>query len=477
MSQVIVIRWEPGTLRAMVVCVQSARAELLGEFSVAWDPTDNDANNNTGRQLAEALAPFTPSRSTVVVAVAREILDWQHLTLPPCPDEDLPDLVRLQADYSPMNPDDPTGLDYLPLVGDTETPYCVWAISLDPTQLVKLQRVLGAAELCLGCLVPLVLGWPAWARHTVADEKQSATINVAAEEGESAIWATLERRLVLFRQLYLPQTENTARTATIAGELRRTLLTFAQEQPAAETVRLQLVGADSTRLNQQASELSKQLGQSVRPLSAASSDENCQASLPALGLALDEAAGIAPLVDLAHPRRRSAPRTSRRTYALAAVAALALVTLIGLQGYQELHAPLEAAATAQAEIDLLEKFSDLNRKREQQASAIRDWLANSVNLLAELRTLSTHVRPEPLAAEPFPVEDDVVLAKVELQSKQFVIDALAKENSDVQPVEYRLRDGVHRVRRGKTQRSEVLPGYPLSFQAIVDVDPEEGTEP
>ena len=87
------------------------------------------------------------------------------------------------------------------------------------------------------------------------------------------------------------------------------------------------------------------------------------------------------------------------------------------------------------------------------------------------------MRPEPLDSEEFLVDDDIVLAKVVLQNKQFVIDALTKENSDVGPVEIRLRDGVHRVRRGKTERSDALADYPWFFQSIVDVTPEEETGP
>jgi hypothetical protein len=75
----------------------------------------------------------------------------------------------------------------------------------------------------------------------------------------------------------------------------------------------------------------------------------------------------------------------------------------------------------------------------------------------------------------------VVIGKVVLQNRQFTIDAMAKENRVVQPLEYRLRDGIHRVQRGKTERSEAVPGYPLAFQSIVEVTDaapaEEATEP
>ena len=486
MSRVIVIRWGPHALRGVVVRAQSGRAEVLAVVTVPWDAdadggTDGGADAGAGRKLAEGLAPFSPGRATVIVAVAREYLNWQHLSLPPCPVEDLPDLVRLQADHNHSASDDLAGLDFLPLSGDTETPHLVWAISISPAQLTRLRRVMRAAELKIDRLVPLTLGWHAWTKHSVAASKQRATIFVAPQGKEPTIWATLGKRVVLFRQVHLPHDDATAHSTAVTGETRRTLLAFAQEHPEAGEVSLQLVGESGEDLARLADELSAKLGHKVEAIPAKKSatmpqDSDEQVSLPLLGLALDEAAGQAPLVDLLHPRRRPAPRTGRRTYALAAAAAVSLVALIGWQGYANLQAPLDAAAVAQAQIDLLEESSDSNRDKEQQAASIREWLDNSVNLLSELRTLSNHVRPEPLDSEEFPVDDDIVLAKVVLLNKQFVIDALAKENSDVQPVEYRLRDGVHRVRRGKTEQSDALPDYPWSFQSIVDVMPKEETQ-
>ena len=483
MSRVIVIRWEPGSLRAVVVRAHSARAEVLGVVTVPWNGADSGTDGEAGQKLAEGLAPFSPSRATVVVAVGRAGLHWQHLSLPPCPDEDLPDLVRLQADHNHSASEDLTGLDYLPLAGDTETPHRVWAISLEAAQLSKLHRVMRAAELKIDRLVPLALGWHAWTKHSAAASKQRASIFAAAQGNEPTIWATVGERVVMFRQVHLPHDDAVALTSALAGELRRTLLTFDQEQPEAGPTSIQLISGYGQDLARLADELSTKLGHKVELFSAKTSiilpsqTDDEPVSFPTLGLALDEAGGQSPLVDLLHPRRRPAPHTSRRTYTLAAAAVVSLLALVGWQGYTNLQTPLDAAALAQAEIDLLEESSDSNRDKEQRAASIRGWLTNSVNLLSELQTLSNHVRPKPLDAEEFPVDDDIVLAKVVLQNRQFVIDALAKENSDVQPVEYRLRDGVHRVRRGKTERSEVLPGYPLSFQSIVDVGPEEANGP
>jgi hypothetical protein len=484
MSRVIVIHWEPGTLRATVVHPTSGRAEVEAVMEVPWDDGDDDA---VGRKLAEVLDRYSPSRARVVVSVSRQALAWQHLSLPPCPDEDLPDLVRLQSDYNHSSSGDLVGLDFLPLSGDAQMPHRVWAISLSQARLTKLHRMLRAAELKNECLVPLALGWAAWARHSAAAEKQKATIWVAPQGAEPTIWATVGGRVVLFRQVQLPRDDAAVLAAAVANELRRTLLAFSQEQPQAGDPRVQLVGDRWEVLAQLADELGTKLQRKVQAVKAETAvaglgqDGASEVSLPTLGLALDEAAGNAPLVDLLHPRRRPPPRTSRRTYALAATAAASLAALVGWQGYANLQAPLTAAETAQAEIQLLQRSSDAMREYEQRASSIRGWLANSVNLLDELGVLSNHVRPEPLNAESFPADDDVVVGKVVLQNRQFTIDALAKENRDVQPLENRLRDGVHRVQRGKTEPSDALPGYPLAFQSIVDVTDAaasgEATEP
>ena len=480
MSRVIVIECQRAALHAVIFRPHAGRVDVETVAGVPWDGEPA----TVGQQLGERLADFAPSHARVLVAVGRELLEWQNLSLPPCPEEDLPDVIRLQTDYHYSSAEDSTGLDYLPLTGGEETPHRVWAISLPQQQLNRLHQVLHGAGLRADRIVPLALGWPAWANRNVAGESQQAAIFVAPQGEEPSIWATVKGRVVMFRQLQLPQGNGQAFDAAVTGELRRTRLALSQEQPDAGEMTIQLLGDDPADLARLAEEISRKLQCRVEIVPQNTSvvlpDSADKVSLPAIGLALDEAAGNATRVDLLHPHRRPVKKTSRRTYALAAAAALSLAALVVWQGYRSLQAPINAAARMQAEIELLEESSEELREAEQAVAAIRDWLAGSVNLLDEIRIISTHVRPKPLTAESFPAGDDIVVSKVVLQNRQFEINALAKENTDMQPVEYRLRDGKHRVRRGKTEKSDELSAYPVSFQAIIDVSPddvEEETEP
>lgn len=465
MSRLIVIHWEATALRAAVLRPASNRVDVETVIPLSLEGDDQ----TLGERLAAALEKFTPARSPVIVAASRELLTWQHLSLPPCPEEDLPDMVRMQSDYSPIG-GELGGLDFLPLVGDAFTPRRVWAISVSVTQLTRLRRIFRAAEFAPKHLVPLCLGWPAWTRHVAQLDAERATVWIAPTSAEPTIWATAGQRMVLLRQLQLPTALDQLAPA-VARELRRTLLAFGQEQPQAGEPLVRLVGERGSVLGQLAVHLTSELRQQVEVVGAESTGSvtSGEVSLATLGLALAAANGEDPPTDLLHPHHRPAPRTSRRTYVLTAAAAASLALMIAWKGYSNLRAPLDAAAAAQAEITLLEEQSGPLREAEQRANAIRLWLNGSVNLLEEIELLSTHVRPQPLDAKDFPLDTDVVVGKVALQNRQFTIDALARENRVVQPLETRLRDGIHRVQRGKVEPSEALPGYPLAFQSIVDV--------
>lgn len=467
MNRAIVLHWKSDLLQALVLSGSGGNPELEEAFEL---PSDDNAAE-LGRRLAEKLAPFSPNRAKLVVAVGRELVRWQHLSLPPCPDEELPDLVRMQADYASNGGDELAGLDFLPLVGDEEVPHRVWTVALPPAQLARLRKLLSVAELEATHVVPAVLGWPeSTGSHRGGSE---GTIYTAPLGEEAAIWATVDHRVVVFRQLHLPGAETDQFQPALIGELRRTMLAFGQQHPDGSEPLIKVVGDGSPQADVLRDDLQQQLLREVEFVAPTTptSDSNTESriSSPSLGLGAAALSGTAPLVDLINPRRRPPPKTRRQTYYLAGAAALALVALLGFQGYRNLQVPVENAAEMQAEIDLRKENEEKFAKAERDAADIRTWEDNSVNLLEELRVITQQVRPKPLDAEDFPADDDVVIGKIVLRTRQYTITAFTKQNSDLQPVEYRLRDGIHRVRRGETERSDEVSGYPVKFESIVDV--------
>ena len=463
----ILIHWQQSFVRAFAVSGGSSRIDVEATVEISAE----ESATEIGRLLSENLVAHVANRGKVIVAVERGLLDWQHLSLPPCPHEDLPDLVRLQADYSFNGNDDSAGLDFLPLVGSTTESHRVWTVSLVHSQLVRIRKVLDIADLKAEHIVPVSLGWPALAANESASP--DGTIYLAPFGEEPTIWSQQEERLVLFRQLQLPAASSESFGKSVLGELRRTQLALSQQDADGGKPHVCLIGQASADMAQLREFLSEQLRTEVpltEPRIALPHREaGAELAAPLTGLANSVLSGDAPQVDLLNPRRRPAPKTRRETYYLATAAVVLLVLLVGLLGYRNLQAPLDRAAEMQAEIDLLKENTETLKQAEKEAAEIRTWLSKSVNLLDELRTISRHVRSEPLDAEDFPEDDDVVVGKIELSNRQYTVTAFTKQNSDLQPVEYRLRDGIHRVRRGETQRSDEVSGYPVKFESIVDV--------
>ena len=60
-----------------------------------------------------------------------------------------------------------------------------------------------------------------------------------------------------------------------------------------------------------------------------------------------------------------------------------------------------------------------------------------MNLLTEFEYLSQQLRPEPLDSEKLNAEEDFVISKLVVANRKLTIDASAKANSSLAPVERR----------------------------------------
>jgi len=485
MPQVIVLHWNKNTLRAVVAGRRVAHLEVDSVIDIPLEETDNA--ESIGQQLKKALAPYRPSRAKVVLAISRHLLTWQHLNLPPCPEGDLPDLVYMQAGFDTTRTGESIGFDFLPLSGNTQTSHRVLAISLQPEELTLLREICEAADLTPKRFVPLSLGWPAVARRATRGDEQPIGIFVAPFAQEATIWATIEGRIVLFRQMHLPSADDlTALSKTLTAELRRTLVAVSNQHPEQIGASAWIVGKGPDKVSELANSIDQHLEFDVQPMDFASdsallstkvsTEASTSDTLPLAGLALEEAAGNAPPVDLLHPRQRPAPRAGQRTYALAAAVLFALLCYGGWLGYTELHAPIEIADTAQAELTLLAESEETLQADEQFAATIHAWQGDSVNILTELQKLSGRIRPLPLDAEEFNVEQDVVLKKLDIAGTRLDIEAALRTYPAVADLETRLRAGKGRVQRETAEENEDPPNYPWLIRALVDFAGEADEE-
>ena len=466
MPQAVAIYWNQKSLDYTVA--KSGHVVAVGSVAAGSSASEQELGDRLASELSEQLS----GKTKAIVALPRGKVQWQHLSLPPCPADELPDLVQLQADRDASVTDDDLGFDFLPLAGDQQHPHQVIAVTISPSDIQQIQRVCQTANLSLESIVPLSVGLPA----ITASDANGSQVFVAPLAAETTIWAARGNKTCLLRQFpQAAEADIDTITKSISNQLRRTLLTLSQE---ADFSRPSISLVDSGTANTQllAEIIQQTLDQPVTVISSAaklpgldSSEYLAPQHTPLASLAMQAAGGNLPLVDVLNPRRRPEPAINYRTYALAATAAALLVLTLGWGAYSSLTTPLSQAAEDQAALDILNENLDDLAKYEQDASVIRKWLAESPNALNHLQHLSHCLRPAGFKDEDFSVNDDVMLTKFSLDKRQLVIDALARSSQAVQPFEARLRKAAYTPQRGKSSSSK-QQGYRWQFKTVLQID-------
>jgi hypothetical protein len=481
MSRVIVIQLSPQVLRAIVA---SGSGETLQVEAVVSVPVEASDLKTAELQLASALESHHPQKAKVLVAVPSASIKWQHLSLPPCPPEDLPALVKMQLEIETARDDEEVGYDFLSFAGDEQKPQRILAGILKVADLARVRNFYRLVGLKVDGIVPVAMGWPALAE--MIDQSDMGTrVCVALHEKEATISGVDDGESVLFRQLQLAEDWTGENLGTsLAAQLRRTLLSLSQEGIATETAKIVLLGEPISALERVAISLREQLSQPIELLMIPSevgipdSAKSQRAELlPLVGLAWQASQGKAPHIDFLHPKKPTPPQSNRRSLALAGVAGTLLAIIVGWQGYAMLNQPLWTAEALQAELDTIKKELEPLEAEERDARRISDWLDASPNLLTELAAIGQDWRPEPFESPEFSFETDGVLKRFELNNRQLSLTGNVTSIAAVQPLENRLRDNGHRVRRERSEPLKEGGQYPWQVQIVVDItDPAAAAE-
>ena len=481
MSRAIAIRFYETGARAVLVEDRSGRLTLVSEAEVAWDAEDDNAR---GRQLAGEIAAWKPSRTPVVAALARKDLKWQNFELPPAPEEDLADLVHLQSDRD-QAVGEVTALDFLPLQGNAEQSYRIWAVVASQKTISSLKAICSGANLTLASLAPLELGWPLLISAAQRSGERTAVsdpeLTAATTADKAIVWANHGDQLQLLRTAPLPAGSAEAAMTALSGELRRTALTLGSLGSNAPARWLLLCEASECN---KLEELAKQWPQEadVAEINQWLSPEETGPLLtaetaPLAGLAAELAAGRPLALDLLHPRERPRPQSRTRTLALAAVALVTAVGAVVWQGYRNLQAPLDAAVAATAETDELTPMIESLADDVEQRQRVANWLAASPNLMDAITTLSRRLRPLELENDAFVVDQDATVTRLTQADSSFTVATVIPNVDVAGAVENRLRDDRLQVSRQRLEKADAAPaGYEHRLVIQIQKLPESAVD-
>jgi Tfp pilus assembly PilM family ATPase/Tfp pilus assembly protein PilN len=494
MPRILAIDWDRNEVRAVLISAGATGSSVAGAWAASLSTADPAglSGKQIGGRLVAAVAGQISGKVTTLVGIGREHVQIKLLSLPPAPPEELPDLVRFQAEreLTALGPD--AALDFIPIAGDAQTQNQVLAFALNPAGMAEAREVCEALSLEIGRIEVRGCAATAFASRAsgIATTEVALIVNPLAEEADLAVQA--DDKVILLRTVRLPDPSQTeARQRALIGEIRRTIAAVRQQLTDRQVDKVIICGNEPSigRSSNLADEL-KVAVSLIDPLAQAPAGLSSKNVPPesigrfgaVLGMALSEVDRRAPIIDFANVRRRVELRRFSRVHILAAGVAAAAVLWFAAHLWQQISAPTRELAELQARIRDVESQAETYKDVTAQAAIVERWAATDVDWLDELEKIAKRVRPKPLTAKDFPVASDAVLTQLRIVRPSGVdaaggrlhLQGVAKNSAAVKDLEERLGDDKHRVipGLGKTDRS--TPGYDWSFGLEVRVPhPEE----
>jgi Tfp pilus assembly PilM family ATPase len=493
MSRLLALEWSETEARLVVGSLHGEEAVVEQAFSVplssaAGQPPSADAKTgaaaeataDVGRQIAAALAARGIRKIDTVVAIGRANIELRQLTLPPAPDDELPEMVRFQAlrEFNALQEDWP--LDFIPIDEDPAQPRNVLAAAIAADLVGQIQHTCQTASLKLRRLVLRPCGAASLFCRRQAEGLPRARLLVDLLADEADLTVVIERKVIFLRTARLagdPLTDAEARQAFF-GELRRTMAAVHNQLAGRRVEAIVLCGAgpQHATLCQQIDERLGTPTELFDPFSGLRLESGLEQALPEhpsrfaplLGILLDELTESAHSVDFLHPRRKAPPPSRKKQYLLGGLAAAVIAIVVG--GYVWIRA-------GQYDDEIAERVEDLKswdaraeraKKITKSVESIQKFIGADSVWLDEISWLSGKLPP----AEETMLTSFVALANADKKTAEMKLEGFAKTAATLKTMAQDVGDASHRLSSKETVDSKAQSGYSIRFNASVEVGAE-----
>ncbi len=480
MPRLVAFDWDAREVR--VVVATRSGSELLVQQAVraplpAEDPAQS-AESRLAEGLRAALEEAGLGRVRALAAAPRPCVDLRPISVPPTPDNDLPELVRNQLVREIATLSDEAVVDYVAWSEQEDEPRTVMAAALPDEQLSMIR---GACRLAGVRLDRLGLR-PYAASALVRDRKHWSpqhTLIVDAVGDEADLTVVAEDHVVFSRTARLPEPEpEEGALPPLLAEIRRTVVAVSNQPGGGKVESVVFCGAAAEmkpwvdKLEKFSGELSLR-GEVFDPFDAVPLRPALRRHLPSdrgrfaacLGLLWCQARQVPAGPNFLDPHQRREPFNVRKWLPVggAAVLAALLLGLVGLSWITlaELEDQISRLRQASRALD-----NSVERAKEKQSSAeiIGTWAGSEVLWLDELRDFSAR----------FPKRRDAVLSRLTLTrgaGDGGVVEfaGLVRDPSIVGKMERALRDEDHAVRSKRVQENVQQGSYSWEFESSVAV--------
>ncbi|MFH5806345.1 hypothetical protein [Alienimonas sp. DA493] len=429
----------------------------------------------TGEELKKALVKAKVTAKRTVVAVPRSRATIRRLDLPAVPDDDLPDLVRMQAATKSAAPLDQLAFDFLPLpVAATGDAGRAALLATVPAKLLK--EISTTAE--AAGLAPAAVGLaPVGAARLVASrDPGEGTTLIVSRDGEFVELTLLAvgpdgPRVTNSHSAHPVGQDEEEWERTLLSECSRVLISHA----AGIEDGLNAVWGLGEESHRWAPRLAERLGGSPRAVEGwddlGLSGPSGAAAPGALGGAVGLAVGdeAVPALNFLAPRRRPEPKDTRLRTGLLAATALTLVIGVGWFVLDRQKSTLrEQIAGLQVKIASDEKLIAKNEPLLAEDAALAAWAAETTDSRTELARLDALLPgTERLFLETFQLSPPTARSRALIRA-----DGYAESTNLVREVERDLAAAGYVVRPTQTARVTGREGYPVRFSLSAELPPD-----
>ncbi len=481
MARLLALEWNEQEARVVIGSAHGKGAAIEQAFTVSMRPSQPGEHLpavDPGQRLAAALAARGVRRLDALVAIGRTNIELRQLSVPPAPDDELPDMVRFQAlrEFNAMEED--WALDYVPIDEDPGQPRTVLAAAIAPEQIELIRKTCQAAGLRPRRLVLRPCAAAALFCRRQADGRPRARLLVDLIAEEADLTVMIDRKVIFIRTARLPADPlaDAEAAQALTAELRRTMAAVQNQLGGRRVESIVLCGTGpqhvalaeliDQRLSLPAELFDPFAGLELVGELARAKPEHPGRFAPLLGMLLDELHAAPPAVDFLHPRRRPAPPSRRPTYALAAGVVAVLVAAVAV------YVLVRRSAVSGKIDDLKTQIVNLDReigelsKTTKVVDEIDKWRSGDAVWLDEFLWLSKN----------FPPAKEAMVTKLHMQhdstGARMVIDVLAQSDA-IEKLDQALREGGHSIAsQGGQDRAPPKAGYEWQLSRTVSAGQE-----
>jgi Tfp pilus assembly PilM family ATPase len=484
MTRYLALEWNDTEARLAVAGKHDDSIVVEHAFSVSLrssKPGEGVLPVDCGQRIAAALAARGIGRLEALVAIGRTNIELRQLTIPPAPDEDLPDMVRFQAlrEFNAMQED--WALDFMPIDDDPAQPRTVLAAAVAPDQIEQIQQTCQAAGLKAKRMVLRPCGAASLFSRRHADGRFRVRLLVDLLVEEADLTVLIDRKVIFLRTARLPADPLCDGDAIsfLAGEIRRTMAAV-QNQLGGRIVESIVLCGSGDQHAALAETLDGRLGLPVTlfdPFEGLKLEGELARALPdhpgrfapLLGILLDEVRREHPSVDFLHPRRRPEPPGRARPALVVAAAAAVVVALIFFGAWwrwSQLQRDLQAVQNQSVQVD---RSIAQMKSVKKTVDEVEKWRGNDVVWLEEFAWL----------AEKLPSAEALKITSVRFAQGQAFgeihLQAVAASSEAVADTEQKLTDPTHRIVGPRKVDAVGEKPYPYQFNASIRVGQEKKT--